>query len=345
MMIEDKLEIVLITYNRYKDLDNTLKQFLYSPFSKCKITILDNCSDDKTPEICGKYQKLYPKMDIIRHKKNIGGNANILRAVETSNSLYTWVICDDDTYDFSECKDIINAIDSEKFDLISPGSQAEQKWERGLSTSVKKLVEKGSNYFIARSFVPGIIFKTELFDPICLVNGYVNIHNLLPYFPFANKSLENNFTIYISKKNIINIGKHNPASYSGLIFIAGWINSCSIIKTKKTRNDTVYSLNWDGRSLILKIIACVMWDKIVEEQQISNNILTLIFAIISTFGFSKSILMSIPILFVAIMPKFSFKLFLRAYIYLNYNKKGKTMPSEWNCLFSKKNSIDPLRKF
>ena len=45
-MIEEKLEIVLITYNRYKDLENTLKQFLNGPFSECMFTILDNCSND-----------------------------------------------------------------------------------------------------------------------------------------------------------------------------------------------------------------------------------------------------------------------------------------------------------
>ena len=36
IMIEEKLEIVLITYNRYKDFENTLKQFLNSPFSDVK---------------------------------------------------------------------------------------------------------------------------------------------------------------------------------------------------------------------------------------------------------------------------------------------------------------------
>ena len=110
IMIEEKLEIVLITYNRYKDLENTLKQFSDGPFSDCKITILDNCSDDKTPEICVKYKNIFPDMTIIRHRKNIGGNANILRAVETSKSIYTWIICDDDSYDFSDCLDIVKQL-------------------------------------------------------------------------------------------------------------------------------------------------------------------------------------------------------------------------------------------
>ncbi len=343
-MIEEKLEIVLVTYNRYKDLDNTLKQFLDGPFSGCKITILDNCSDDKTPEICAKYQKLFPNMNTIRHVKNIGGNANSLRAVETSNSLYTWVICDDDSYNFSECLDIINAIDSEKFDLISPGSPGESEWERGLSTTVKKLVERGSCYFLARSFVPGTIFKTELFDSICLLEGYANAHNFFPYFPFTNKSLEDNFSIYLSKNKIISAGTHNMASFSGIYFIAGWINSCSLIKDKNIRKNTVYTYMGNS-SLIKRIFVSITFEKMSKEKETSKNILSLIFAIISTFGFSKNLFLILLILPVSLIPRSLFKLFLKLYIYANYDIKGKNMPSEWNYLLSDKKSVDPLRKF
>ena len=41
-MLEDLLELVLITYNRSEYLDNTLKQFADSPFKNCKMTIIDN---------------------------------------------------------------------------------------------------------------------------------------------------------------------------------------------------------------------------------------------------------------------------------------------------------------
>jgi len=343
-MIEEKLEIVLITYNRYKDLDNTLKQFLESPFSKCMITVLDNCSDDKTPEICAKYKNLFPNMKIVRHLKNIGGNTNILRAVETSSSLYTWVICDDDSYDFSDCLDIIEAINSEKFDLISPGSPGEQEWERGLLTSVKKLVEKGSYYFVARSFVPGIIFKTELFDSISLMEGYTNIHNLLPHFPFAIKSLEDDFSIYLSKKNIIEAGNHNITSFSGIYFIAGWINSCSLIKDKKIFKNTVYT-PMSGSKLLRRIFISITFEKISGDVELSKNILTLIFAIMSSFGLRIDVLIVLVILPISIMPRFVFKLFLKTYIYLKYSVKGEKMPSEWNYLLSEYKTVDPLRKF
>ena len=77
-------------------------------------------------------------MMIVRHPKNIGANPNILRAVETSNSIYTWIICDDDFYDFSDCLDIIDAINSEKFDLISPGTQYEKKMGKRIINHCKK---------------------------------------------------------------------------------------------------------------------------------------------------------------------------------------------------------------
>jgi glycosyltransferase involved in cell wall biosynthesis len=343
-MIEEKLEIVLITYNRYKDLDNTLKQFLDGPFSSCKTTILDNCSDDKTPQVCDKYQKLFPDLRVVRHEKNIGGNANILRAVETSKSMYTWVICDDDSYDFSESRDVIDAIDSEKYDLISPGSLGEDGWERGLSTTVQELVEKGSPYFLARSFIPGLIFKTELFDSICIMEGFANIPNFFPFFPFIYKSFENNFSIYLSKSKIINRGTHNMVSFSSVNYIKGWISSCLIIKEKKLRKKTAHTLSWGGRSLYSKIFLSIIWEKLTKEEHGSRNILFLLATTMAAFGFSFDELIILLMFLIAIVPAILLRSLLKSYVYLKYDR-GKNMPTEWSVLFTKKKKIDPLRKF
>lgn len=343
-MIEEKLEIVLITYNRYIDLENTLKQFLQGPFSGCKTTILDNCSNDKTPEVCANYQKLFPDLTVVRHEKNIGGNANILRAVETSKSMYTWVICDDDSYDFFDTTDIIVAVDSEKYDLISPGSLGEYEWERGLSTSVQKLVENGSPYFLARSFIPGLIFKTELFDSICLMEGFANIHNFFPFFPFTNKSFEHDYSIYLSKKNVICRGTHNSVSFSSVNYIKGWLSSCLSIKDKKLRKRTAHSLSWGGRSLYSKIFLSIIWEKLTKEEHRSRNILFLLSTTIATFGFSWDELIILLMFLISIVPSIILRSLLKIYVYFKYDK-GDNIPSEWSVLFSKKKKIDPLRKF
>ena len=209
-MIEEKLEIILITYNRSKDLENTFKQILESPFINCKFTVLDNCSEDNTLEVCSKYQKLFPKMIIQRHKKNIGANPNYLRAVETSNSIYTWILCDDDEYDFSNCSDVIDVINSENIDLFCVGSHKIMEWERGIETTSKKLVNVYDDYFTVFSFIPSFIFKTNLYDSDCLHKSYFNIPNLYPQLVFIIKSEEEDFSVYISQKAIVKRSDHNP---------------------------------------------------------------------------------------------------------------------------------------
>ena len=48
-MIEDKIEIMIPTYNRANYLNDTLNALLNSPFKNCRITVRDNASLDNTP--------------------------------------------------------------------------------------------------------------------------------------------------------------------------------------------------------------------------------------------------------------------------------------------------------
>jgi glycosyltransferase involved in cell wall biosynthesis len=51
-MIEQKLEIAIITYNRAAALRRTIGQLAAGAFRGCKLRILDNCSTDETPRVC-----------------------------------------------------------------------------------------------------------------------------------------------------------------------------------------------------------------------------------------------------------------------------------------------------
>lgn len=343
-MIEEKLGIMLVTYNRAHDLERTFKQLLKSPFASCKIKVLDNSSTDNTQKICRRYQKLFPEMIIIRHKWNIGGNPNILRAVEHSESIYTWILCDDDFYEFNDCSDVIDAIESEKFDLISPGSPGEYDWERGLSTNVKELINRGAMFFQSRSFIPGIIFKTELIDSISIHQGYSNAHNFFPLFPFINKSFENNYSIYISKHIIVNNGTHNAASYSHLSFITGWINSCLMIKDKNIRKKAIYD-DINHQALLKRIFHGILIQKAKNEGNILKDAFLIIHDITVAFGFSKDVLIILIIMPMVIIPGFISKFILNFYLYLKYSVHGEKVPDDWNEDLSKKRTIDPLRKF
>lgn len=348
-MIENKLEIIIITYNRDKDLENTFKQLLKSPFVGCKFTVLDNHSDDNTPNLCVKYQKLFPNIKIVRHKRNIGGNANILKAVETAQLQYTWILCDDDNFDFSDCSDVMESIESEKYDIISPGSPGEYEWERGLSTNVRELINSESRYFRARSFIPGTIFKTELYDSFSLIQGYANIHNFFPHFPFINKSLENNFSIYLSKNMIVHAGTHNLASFSALSFIAGWTNSCLLIKDKKIRKETIYNEIYNSSlynsSFLKRIFLAIILSKLSKDKAIFKEAFYLLYSIILAFGISIDVLIIFPIFIMTIIPRLLYAFIIRCFLYFKYSIKNEEIPEYFKHFSSEDVDIDPLRKF
>src|SRR4051812_15580028 len=96
------LEIFIFTYNRAESLKRTLLQLAAEPVRSCRITVLDNHSTDATPEVCTGARNFLPNLRHIRHSKNIGGLANYLRAIEVAEAKYTWVICDDDSFDFTK---------------------------------------------------------------------------------------------------------------------------------------------------------------------------------------------------------------------------------------------------
>ena len=301
-MIEKNLEILIITYNRSADLENTFNQLIKSPFSKCKITVLDNCSNDDTPNICIKYQKQFPQMKIMRHKKNIGAAANYLRAVESSESLYTWVLCDDDKLDFSACSDIIEAIETRNYDLISVGHPSYSNWNRGEETTTKKLIDDNATYFTTLSFIPSSIYKTELYDSICIHKSYDNIHTLFPHFAFITKSVENNFSIYVSKKEIVIRDNHNNPGFSSLEWLNGWINSCSLIEDKKIRHKAVYEISFDS-FLLKKFLLTILSEKIVNNEKFFKNYMMFLSGTIMTLKFSKGILiipLTIPLILVPV---------------------------------------------
>lgn len=107
--INKDLDIFLITYNRVDKLKDIVSDILSdnSPIKNCSITFLDNCSTDGTSEFLKELVKKYVNIIHIRHKANIGGNANIVRALEYVSKKYFWILCDDDTIDFRYWNEIL----------------------------------------------------------------------------------------------------------------------------------------------------------------------------------------------------------------------------------------------
>ena len=278
-MLKEKLEIFLITYNRADYLERTLEQLLEGPFAGCKITLMDNCSPDRTPEVSQKFQPQFPDMKIVRHKKNIGACANYLRAVELSQAPFTWVLCDDDTFDWSDCSDVIEAIESEQFDLISVGSPGQYAWERGLKTTTQKFVKRGARYFGTFTFMPGVIFRTALFDSVTLAQAYRNIVNEWVHFGFFYKCYKINSPVYVSKKEIV-IRDGGSSLPSQLHAFTAYVNNCRMIENPRLRRRVIYQCTDTRWQWFSGLVPAIVNEKVNRPQAVAREIADL------TLGFS-----------------------------------------------------------
>lgn len=260
-MVADKLQILIFTYNRAASLERTLSAFCRSPFSECAMTALDNHSTDHTPAVCESFEKQLPSFNYIRHPKNIGGLANYLRAVELSSAKYTWIICDDDTFDFTNAKEIIAAIDEDKYDLISVGVEGHEL-PGGYSGSLRHLA-LNHPYFYRHSFVPSSVFRTALFGPEILRMGYDNIVTMFPHFPFMAHLAEADARVYVTRNKIIQ--KSNNVGYSTFRFLTGWAMSCRKISDKELRRKAISEVF--GRSVFTNLVYSVLTERQFRPNQ------------------------------------------------------------------------------
>jgi len=309
-MLDGLLEILLITYNRAEFLKRTLNDLLGSPFRECKITLLDNCSTDETPLICYEMKPFFPKMRIIRHKKNIGGNANYLRAVEISESKYTWVICDDDTFDFSASHDVIKAVIASVDDIIIVRPVCDGGVVKIGRTTSRELIGADFMYYFTLSFFPAIIFRTELFDSDCLMHGYRFIPDSYPQFGFINKSVLENFTVYIPDPPLVIRNDVNVSTFSPLSWYKAWISCSSSIEDPKIRKETI-SQATRFRGFFKSIAFWIALEKKINSKDFFRKIGT-IFLLMDPLD-KLFFLVFIPLIIVPL--PFSFLLSARRFVY------------------------------
>ncbi|QMU28958.1 glycosyltransferase family 2 protein [Adhaeribacter radiodurans] len=247
--LAQKLELVLFTYNRAPYLNHALTQLQGSPFSFCKITILDNCSTDETPAVIQQHIACFPNMVYERNKINIGGNANILRAAERSNGLYTWLICDDDEFDFSNCDDVIDVVLEEKVDLIHVGGHGTKPWQlAGITATPKELMAKGYHFVNNASFVPASLFRTQVFYD-SLDEAYQNIRNWYPHLVYTFKFYTDNKLVYLAKNRIVtaSVGR---AGYNYDDWLDRWVNTSFLMKQSSDRRKVFFDVYNGEKKLI-----------------------------------------------------------------------------------------------
>lgn len=100
MMIGNPLvSIVTVTYNHEPFIVQTLEGFLMQKTNfNFEIVIGEDCSSDRTRQICFEYQKKYPdKIKLIVSDFNVGPHKNFMRTLQSAHGKYI-ALCEGDDY-------------------------------------------------------------------------------------------------------------------------------------------------------------------------------------------------------------------------------------------------------
>jgi glycosyltransferase involved in cell wall biosynthesis len=106
------LTIAIPTFNRNKQLNVMLEVLLPQLTPECRLLVVDNAStipvETSSKDILAKY--VDRDVQLIRNRFNIGGNANIMRCFEYSETEYLWLLGDDDKLFPSSISSILKSI-------------------------------------------------------------------------------------------------------------------------------------------------------------------------------------------------------------------------------------------
>ncbi len=116
--MEEKIDILLATYNGEKYLKEQLDSILNQTYKNIRIIISDDCSKDTTPEILKEYQKKDDRIELHIQKNNLGVVKNIEFLLKEVKSPY-YMLADQDDYWLPEkAEKSLEKLKEEKADLV-----------------------------------------------------------------------------------------------------------------------------------------------------------------------------------------------------------------------------------
>jgi glycosyltransferase involved in cell wall biosynthesis len=269
-VLEERLDLALITYNRADALAQTLEQLAGSPFAGCRLTILDNASTDQTPDVCARFAGRFPDLRIERHPRNVGAEANYLRALEGLEKPYGWVLCDDDDLDFSDCDDVLAAIEEGEVDVLSVGAPGREAWPAG-RTTMGRLRDADFRVYGVFVFMPNTIYRTAAIDQAALVDGYRWIDNLYPMFPFVRRLVERDAPVHVSRTMLVR-RRGMTVPVTPMYWFLRWVRCASTIPEPQDRRYLVYSTSPTRWEWLVNLASMLLQEKLYRPQAVGGEI-------------------------------------------------------------------------
>jgi glycosyltransferase involved in cell wall biosynthesis len=231
-----KLEPVLITYNRSADLQRTLTAFLEAGLTDIRLHVLDNASTDETAAVVAAAQVQWPSLTYHRNQYNIGGNANILRAVEIASSEYSWIVGDDDEWHLDDISELCAVLQGGKADVIRLGWLVSPQ-SRGKYLDMLGLVKSEKLFFASVSMISATIIRRSVIIAH-LPHAYMGIGDAYPQLvPLLRAVTRQPLTAYSMCRDLM---LHTPSTTPGYFFgdlewYSSWFRMNRFIEDKECR--------------------------------------------------------------------------------------------------------------
>lgn len=231
-----KLEPVLITYNRSAELHQTLEAFINAGLTDINLHVLDNASTDNTKSVVIEAQKNWPNLTYNCNPHNIGGNGNILRAVEITSSEYSWIIGDDDAWHLKDIGELLGTLNDGEADIIRLGWLVSTS-SRGKKLSALELAQKESFLFSSMSMISATIIRRSIITPH-LPHAYMGACDAYPQLvPILRAITRTPLIIYTLKQDLMT---HTPSTIPGyylgdLEWSCSWFRMSRFIECTRLR--------------------------------------------------------------------------------------------------------------
>ena len=249
-----KLEPVLITYNRSENLHNTLNAFIKAGLNDITLHVLDNASTDNTKEVVSNVRNNWPNLTYHRNQYNIGGNANIMRAIEISSSEYSWIIGDDDEWFLEDLSELKAVLQNAQADVIRLGWLVSEK-SRGQYAEAIQLVKNDQLFFASVSMISATIVRRSIITK-SLPYAYMAIGDSYPQLISILRALSSQQLIVYSlyKDVMLHTPSNAPGYFAGdLEWYNGWFRTSRFIEDKNLREyfikDIFTYITRDGSSI------------------------------------------------------------------------------------------------
>lgn len=120
-MENNKISIIIPTYNTEKYIEKAIKSVMEQTYQNFELLIVDDCSKDNTKEICKKYVGQYENIELIEKSKNVGVSDSRNIGLSRATGKYIYFMDSDDYLEKDMLQGLIDIMNKYQPNLISTG--------------------------------------------------------------------------------------------------------------------------------------------------------------------------------------------------------------------------------